>query len=86
MTLEERVIVSAYTGWLMCDFSHVHAYIEKKLGRPVWTHEMAASNKAFHDELHEAVKPDFLRLCGNTAGPVCDGLEQWWPEQKGAEA
>ena len=63
MTLEEKVIVSAYTGYLMCDFGCMHAYIEKKMGRPVWTHEMRASNKEFHDELRERVKPDFLRLC-----------------------
>ena len=44
MTLEEQIIVSAYTGYLMCDVSNVHKYIEKKLGRPVWTHEMATEN------------------------------------------
>lgn len=35
MTLDEKIIVSAYTGYLMCDFSLVHAYIQKILGRPV---------------------------------------------------
>lgn len=63
MTLNERVIVSAYTGVLMCDFQHVHEYIEKKLGRPVWTHEMASYN--VQDEIKKAVKQDFIELCGN---------------------
>ena len=65
MTLKEKIIVSAYTGYLMCDFSFVHKYIEEKMGRPVWTHEMAKSNKEFHDELTRRVKPDFLALCAS---------------------
>jgi len=40
MTMEERLIVSAYTGHLMCNFELVHEYIEKIMGRPVYTHEM----------------------------------------------
>lgn len=63
MTLNERIIVSAYTGVLMCDFRHVHKYIEEKLGRPVWTHEMAID--AVQQEIKRALKPDFLELCGN---------------------
>ena len=35
MTEKEKIIVSAYTGYLMCDFDKVHQYIEQKLGRPV---------------------------------------------------
>lgn len=40
----------------------VHKYIEEKLGRPVWTHELA--DKRLWDEIRERVKPDFLALCG----------------------
>ena len=29
MTKQEKVIVSAYTGVLMCDFADLHEYIEK---------------------------------------------------------
>lgn len=61
MTLQEKIIVSAYTGYLMCDFSHVHKYIEEKMGRPVWTHEMAAGS--FFEEIQKRAKPDFLKLC-----------------------
>lgn len=63
MTKQERIIISAYTGFLMCDFSDVHKYIEEKLGRPAWTHEMASYN--VQDEIKKAVKPDFLALCRN---------------------
>lgn len=63
MTKQEKIIVSAYTAFLMCDFSDVHEYIEQKLGRPVWTHEMASYD--VQDEIKKAVKSDFLALCGN---------------------
>lgn len=29
MTYKEAVIISAYTGFLMCDFDDVHKYIEE---------------------------------------------------------
>ncbi len=61
MTYQECVIVSAYTGFLMCDFPDLHKYIEEKMGRPVWTHEMA--DKEFFEALRKATKEDFLALC-----------------------
>ena len=62
MTQRERIIVSAYTGFCMCDFGLIHEYIEKKLGRPVWTHELA--RREVWEEIHQATKDDFLTLCG----------------------
>ena len=41
MTKYEAIVISAYTGFLMCDFNDMHEYIEKKLGRPIYTHELA---------------------------------------------
>ena len=61
MTKEEKLIVSAYTGILMTDFNNLHEFIEKKLGRPVLTHDLA--NELVVNELKEAVKEDFLKLC-----------------------
>lgn len=61
MTKQECIIVSAYTGVLMCDFSDLHKYIEEKLKRPVWTHELA--DHAVWEQIKEATKQDFLRLC-----------------------
>lgn len=46
----------------MRDFSDVHKYIEEKLGRPVWTHEIVSYN--VQEEIKRATKPDFLALCG----------------------
>ena len=61
MTKEEKIIVSAYTGYLMCDISEVHKYIQEKLGRPIWSHEFAF--KSVQEEVKEKTKEDFLRLC-----------------------
>lgn len=61
MTLDEKIVVSAYTGYLMCDFSEVHKYIEKLLSRPVFTHELA--NDLIQKEIHEKSKSDFQKIC-----------------------
>ena len=61
MTKREKIIVSAYTGVLMCDFDDLHKYIEEKLGRSVWTHELAFEKVVA--ELKEKSKDDFLAIC-----------------------
>lgn len=70
MTLHEKVVLSAYTGILMCDFSEVHKYIEKLLGRPVWTHELAS--EALWSEIKEKAKPDFHKIISGNKLYVCD--------------
>lgn len=60
LTKEQAVVISAFTGVLACDFGDMHEYIEKKLGRPVFTHEMA-SEKVM-EEIKAATKQDFLSL------------------------
>lgn len=61
MTIKEKLIISAYTGVLMCDMDLFHRYIEVKLGRPVQTFEMAT--KQFWKELKDTVRKEFLELC-----------------------
>lgn len=61
MTKQEKIVVSAYTGVLMCDFDDLHEYIEDKLGRSVWTHELAS--EAVSAEIKEKSKADFLAIC-----------------------
>ncbi len=60
MTKQEAAVVGAYTGYLLGDFADMHAYIEKKMGRPVFTHEMASEK--FMDALREKTKADFVAL------------------------
>jgi len=62
MTLHEKVVLSAYTGILMCDPREVFAYITKILGRPILTHELAMQKVM--DEIKEKAKPDFLKIIG----------------------
>ena len=60
MTLHEKVVLSAYTGILMCDSAEVHKYIEKLLDRPVWSHELASEDLLA--EIKEKAKSDFLKI------------------------
>ena len=61
MTKEEKLIVSVNTGVLMVNFDELQKFIEEKLGRTVWTHELAC--EFVTEELKKAVKEDFLKLC-----------------------
>lgn len=52
LTKEQANVIGAYTMVLCGTFSDLHEAVEKKLGRPVWTHqfadkEMVAKNKWF---------------------------------------
>lgn len=44
----------------MCDMSEVHKYIEKLLGRSVWTHELAS--ETLWKTIKEKAKSDFLKI------------------------
>ncbi len=57
---QQAIIISGYTGITCCAFNHIHEDIEKRLGRPVMTHEMGTNS--FRDEIREVYKADFLAL------------------------
>lgn len=64
MTYRECAIVEAYTGYCMLtgdDTKYFYEYLEKLLGRPVFTHELA--NPKMHEAIHNKSKPDFMNLC-----------------------
>ena len=61
MTIKERIIVSAYTGFRMCDMDLIEAYVQEKLGRPVVSSEW--EDKHFHEIVQAMVAEDFLTLC-----------------------
>lgn len=68
MTDKEKAIVMAYTGTAMLvgdKFDIFHQYIEEKMGRPIWTHELAF--KEVWAEIKEATREDFNRLCRETS-------------------
>lgn len=60
MTKREAAIVSAYTGFLIGDFSTLHGYIEEILERPLFTHEMGSDE--VRAEIREKSRADFVAL------------------------
>ena len=61
LTRRQSAILGAFTGISCGPFEAVHEYAEKKLGRPVWTHEFASKERVA--ELKEAAREDFLSIC-----------------------
>lgn len=67
ITDRERAIIMAYTGASMLvgdKLSIFYAYVEEKLGRPVFTHELGYIET--QEELKDASRDDFLALCSGT--------------------
>ena len=60
LTKEQAIIVSGYTGFLCCNFSDLHADIEKRLDRPVWTHELGSEH--MRKLVKDKYRDDFLSL------------------------
>lgn len=68
MTNQEKVILSAYSGVLLCDnFDDVHHYVEQKLGRPIFTHEVC--DKSILDQVKDLALKDLIDIC---CGPSCN--------------
>lgn len=66
MTKQECAIVMAYTGVCMLegeDFIIFHKYVEEKMGRLVYTHELPE----LEERIKEASREDFLNLCKNAS-------------------
>lgn len=61
MTKQEKIIVSAFTGILMCSIADYQKYVESLLHRPVFTHELA--DDGVQDMIKQRSKPDFIRVC-----------------------
>ena len=61
LTREQAAIIGAFTGVSCGPFEDVHETVERVLGRPVFTHEMA--NKDVWREVKEKIKPEFLSIC-----------------------
>lgn len=57
----QATVISGYTGILMIRFADYHADVEKRVGRPVWTHEFG--NKEFSKEVKSMYKEEFLSIC-----------------------
>lgn len=60
MTREEAAVIGAYTGILVGDFADLTSYIEKILGRPVFTHELG--EREIWEQIKERSRADFLKI------------------------
>lgn len=58
LTKEQAIIISGYTMILMCSMEDLHGDIERRLGHPVWTHQLPV----LKEEIKEAYKDDFMSL------------------------
>lgn len=61
LTKEQAIIVMGYTGISTCSFGHFHEDVEKRFGRPIFTHQFG--NKEFTEEIKEKYKEDFIAIC-----------------------
>lgn len=62
LTKEQALIITGFTGiTAVAPFGLFHEDVEKRLGRPVWTHELAS--KEVWEEIKAAYKDDFMNMC-----------------------
>jgi hypothetical protein len=60
LTKEQAFVLTGFTGISCCNFSDFHGDVERRLGRPVWTHEFAVQE--FVDEIRELYRADFMSI------------------------
>lgn len=60
LTEKQVIVLSVYLGKKLCNFDDMHKDIEKRLGRPVLTHELAS--KKIWDEIKPKYEEDFLDM------------------------
>ena len=61
MTHQEKLVVSAYTGYLMVDYQEYLEFINAIMGRKIFTHELARED--IQSEIRGVLKEEFLRMC-----------------------
>lgn len=64
LTKEQAIIISGYTGIMCCKFEYLHEDVEKRTGRPVWTHEFG-SDSNLGNTVRDLYKDDFIKICSN---------------------
>lgn len=58
LTKEQSVILTGFTGILHGSFSDFHEDVEKRLGRPIYTHEFIALN----NDIKALYADDFIAI------------------------
>ena len=62
LDLDQAVVISAFTGICCCNFGDMHAEVEKRLGRPIFTHQFA-DKELWNNEIKPAFRDDFIAMC-----------------------
>jgi len=71
MTLKQAIVMTGFTGNLCCPFSYYHSDAEKRLGRPIFTHEFGFEE--VQSELKGVYRADFLAML-----PIeCEGSDSY---------
>lgn len=60
-TKEQAIAIMGFTGFTTCNLGEFHDAVEKRMGRPVFTHEFA--NRTFADKVKELYRKDFIERC-----------------------
>lgn len=63
LSQEQAAGLGAFTGVACGPFGDVHEYVEKLLGRPVWTHQFA--DKELWKEIKEAARAALAKARGD---------------------
>lgn len=69
MTKEEKVIVSAFTGCLLCEPEELFKFASMKFGREIEAKDFV--EPGFMEELKLKTKPDFMWVRSYTDPPKC---------------
>ncbi len=59
LTKEQAIIIMGFTGVTTTLFSDFREDVEKRLGRPVYTHQFPGLS----DTIKEAYRKDFIAMC-----------------------
>jgi hypothetical protein len=60
-TKEQALAIMGFTGVATCRFDIFHEDVERRLGRPIWTHEFASPQ--ISEEVKAAYRADFIGMC-----------------------
>lgn len=60
ITKHDRLVISAYTGYLMADPAEVHHFIEETLGYPIFTHEL--TKHEIVEEIQKKLHTEWLKI------------------------
>ena len=60
LTKEQGIILTGFTGVMCCKWADFHEDVERRLGRPIFTHEFAS--KLMEDKIKELYRENFIEM------------------------